>query len=470
MASINISNKDYFWSYAGSFFRICSNILLLPLVLKFLSDSELGLWYVFIGIGSLVVILNFGFAPSIARNISYIWCGATQLKKEGLVVTSNCDINYESLKVVLKTCELIYLVIAGTALLILLVGGTLYINHIGGSDYILSWVIYSVGVFVNMYYSYYTSFLRGVGALAENNKAEIFSRCVQIILTLTLVISGYGLLGVSISYFISGIALRMYSLHAFYKYEDIGLKLKSIVVPNLMHECKLMFEILWHNASKDGFVTVANFLSTQANTLICSAVIGLSETGSYGLSIQFATIIGTFSQIPFTINHPLMQESSIQGDRKRSTKLFASSIISFTVIFIVMSVCLLLGIPIIKFFKPNFLIDNFMLILMLAYIFIYYLYGLFASYISTYNLLPYTRSFIVTALLATVLSFIVVKYLHVGIWGLVLSPLFVSLAYNFWKWPLFVFQNLLNVRFSTFVRIGFSESYINLRRIFKTLK
>ena len=85
MAQINIGKKDALWSYLGVIFRFGANLIVLPLVLKFLTDEELGLWYVFGSIGALVDLLNFGFAPSIARNISYVWCGATNLKKERLV-------------------------------------------------------------------------------------------------------------------------------------------------------------------------------------------------------------------------------------------------------------------------------------------------------------------------------------------------------------------------------------------------
>ena len=87
MASISIGKKDVFWSYIGSFFKLAANIILLPFMLHYLSDEDLGLWYVFAGISQFVVLLDFGFAPALSRNISYIWCGAKELKKEN--VSSN---------------------------------------------------------------------------------------------------------------------------------------------------------------------------------------------------------------------------------------------------------------------------------------------------------------------------------------------------------------------------------------------
>ncbi len=88
MASIIIDKKDVVWSYLGSFFRLAANIILLPFMLHFLSDDDLGMWYVFAGIAQFVVLLDFGFAPALSRNIAYVWCGAKELSRE--------DINNES--------------------------------------------------------------------------------------------------------------------------------------------------------------------------------------------------------------------------------------------------------------------------------------------------------------------------------------------------------------------------------------
>ena len=81
MATINIGKQDVIWSYLGTFFRVSTNILLLPLLVYFLTQEELGLWYVFASVAQLVVLFDFGFAPTFARNISYIWSGASQVKK-----------------------------------------------------------------------------------------------------------------------------------------------------------------------------------------------------------------------------------------------------------------------------------------------------------------------------------------------------------------------------------------------------
>lgn len=459
MSTIRIKTKDVVWSYIGNFFRVATNILLLPLILKFLSTDEIGLWYVFASIGQIVVLLDFGFAAALSRNISYIWCGADSLSKEDIRVVDNRQTNWQSFKVVLKTCQYIYIAISLVAFLLLSTVGTWYIIRVSGNEFLLSWIIYGVAVCINLLYSYYTSFLRGVGAIAENNYAGIASKVCQIVLSLVLLLCGMGLLGVSIAYLVSGFALRFVSWYCFYKYEGIGKALKSVNVTGIYRQAFDMFKVIWYNASKDGLVTISNFLCTQANTLICSYVIGLSATGSFGLSIQLATIIGTIASIIFTSFHPAMQEAALHNDRQAGFRYLTTSMMAYVYMYVIMSLGALVLLPVIHWLKPELEMDPMVFVVILLHMFIYYVYHLFASYISTFNRLPYTTSFIVTAFASVILSFVLAKYMEMGMWALIIAPVVVSLAYNAWKWPYHVIYELCGSNLREFMQQG----TINLR-------
>ena len=117
MGKITIDRKDYIWSYIGSFVKLGVNIILLPIILVYLSDDELGLWYVFGSIATLVALLDFGFAPALARNISYVWCGATNLKKEDInVIDTKGETDFQYFKTLLQTCKMIYFLINSSGL------------------------------------------------------------------------------------------------------------------------------------------------------------------------------------------------------------------------------------------------------------------------------------------------------------------------------------------------------------------
>ena len=458
MAEIKIGKKDYIWSYMGTFIKLGVNIILLPIVLVYLTDDELGLWYVFGSISTLVALLDFGFAPSLARNISYVWCGSTKLQKENVsIVGDKGETDFVYFKTVLLTCRAIYLVIALVALAFLLSIGSYYIYKISNLVAVYAWIVYSFATFINLLYGYYGSFLRGVGAVAEYNKSSVYSKLIQVFFSVIFLIAGWGLMGVSIAFLISGISVRFYSYVVFYKYENIGKHLKLAVVDDLKPKIVELFKIVWHNASKEGLVTLSNYLSTQANTLICSFVIGLSSTGSYGLSVQLATIIGSISSVIFSANHPKLQEMSVSNNLEGGKRIFASSMGIYVLTFITLSVLLLLGLPIIVYFKPTYNVNVIMLICILLYMFLYNFYHLFCSYISTFNILPYTKSFILTAILTVLLSYVAAKFFNIGIWALILCPIIVSLSFNVWYWPRYVLHNILHISLYSFVKVGFLE-------------
>lgn len=453
MSQIKIGKKDVGWAYIGSFFKVAANIILLPVVLKFLSDDELGIWYVFGSISQFVVLLDFGFAATVARNIAYAWCGVDSLQKDTIgSISDNQETNFEYFKLVLQTCKVIYTAISGLAFLLLVTAGSFYINSLDSSS-LIAWLIYSVGVAINMRYCYYTSFLLGVGAIAENNKAAIITKLTQIIVSIALLYAGLGVLGVSIAYLISGLVLRISSKVYFDNYENIKGSLNSVAVKTPWSEIKKTFGIIWFNASKDGLVTLSSFLNTQANTLICSSVLGLATTGSYGLSVQLSAIAASVAGIPFSSALPKLQEKAAKQDLEGSQRLFSGTMTLLFFSFIVLTVIVILMLPIIKWLKPTITLDASMLLAVFLLALINQIYQYSASLISTFNTLPYTKAFIITSVAAVVLSYLLTRITSLGIWALIIAPIIVSLAYNFWKWPSYVLK-LYNVSLVSFVKSG----------------
>lgn len=462
MSHVNIGRGDLLWSYLGTFFRVGTNLLLLPIIIGYLTESEVGLWYVFASISHFVTLFDFGFAPSFARNIAYIWCGAKSLRRESLITIKDNETDWTEFYIILHSCKYVYLFISLLALIILLSAGTFYIVKVSSVFYIDAWIIYSIAVFINLLYGYYTSLLRGVGAVAENNQSGVISKLVQIVFCWLLLELDFGLLGVSIAYLLSGIALRLSSKILFNKYENIGNNLRYVVVNSLLKKCIDKIKIIWHNSSKEGLVTLSNYLNSQANTLICSYMIGLSATGSYGVSLQIATLVYTVSGIPFITYQSKMQEYAISNKTESNKQLFSFAILSFVIVYVLLASGSFLCFPIIHFIKPGFVIDVNLYLLILLQVFLWAYYGLFCSFISSYNKLPYTKTYIVSSLITVLLSICLVKYTDLGIWALVISPILVSL-YNVWKWPYCVKKYYLHTTYYEMMSIG-SKSIAEITR------
>ena len=62
-------------------------------------------------------------------------------------------------------------------------------------------------------------------------------------------------------------------------------------------------------------------------------------------------------------------------------------------------------------------------------------HSLCATYLTTYNEIPFVRAALVSGLGIMIISIVLITVLHSGVWGLVLSQGVVQAAYNNWRWP-----------------------------------
>ncbi len=455
---IKSSRSDIIWNYIGIVMSMASNFLLLPFLIKFIDGEMLGLWYVYLSIGGIVILFDFGFNPTLARNVAYCWSGAKELNAEGVGQTQGSEPNYDLLKRVISTCKAIYLVISAAALLVLLSIGTAYIHHVSkdlfGGTVIASWLIYAVAVFLNLYYGYFATFLRGVGAVSIYNKINVSARLIQIIVSIGMLLLGYGIIAVSLAYLLYGFLLRAFSKRAFYRYKGIGERLKSIPGKTSFDEIKRLFRIVWHNAWKDGLVAVANYCANQASTLIASMFLSLTETGIYSISVQLITAIATISAGLYTAYQPAMQSAYANHNRNESTRLMSLAMITYSFLFWTGTIALItVGIPILKWVKPENTYDIAVILGIAVYNYFYKRQSYYASFISNTNHVPYVKSYVLSSIAGVVLSIIMVQYMKMGVWGLIIGQFLPQLIYNVWKWPREVYK-MLETTWINMVSVG----------------
>lgn len=109
MSSINTRKSDIVWNYIGTIVSMASGFVLLPLLMHFLSSSELGLWYVYVALSNFAMLFEFGFNPTFARNIVYVISGAQHLSIEGCDIKSVQEgIDWHLLNTVIKASKVIY--------------------------------------------------------------------------------------------------------------------------------------------------------------------------------------------------------------------------------------------------------------------------------------------------------------------------------------------------------------------------
>lgn len=438
-----VNNKDIIWNYIGIAATMCSNFVMLPFMLYYMNSEILGLWYVYVSIGGVVTLFDFGFNPTFARNIAYSWNGAEAIQAEGAKLANNHTPNYKLLSVLIKTSRRIYLILAGTALILLLTAGTAYINHLTkGMDsvYILiSWFIYVLAIFFNIYYGCYATFLRGIGAVAAYNKINVWARVVQILISIILLVLGHGIIAMSVAYLAYGFIIRYFSKKKFYEFNSIGdniKKYKSFISQDIIKDT---FIKIWHNAWRDGLVTVSNYATNQAGTLIASVFLSLSDTGIYSLTVQLVTAIVTIGAGLYSAYQPTLQAAFIVDDKKLlKNKMSLIMTVNFYIAFVGTLILTLFGPPVIEIFKPEMMMQRPVIIAIAIYMFLYRRQSTYASFISNMNKVPYVFAYIISSVSGVVLSAIFMKFTSIGIWGMIFGQMLPQMIYNYWRWPNYV--------------------------------
>ncbi len=445
---IETTKKDIIWNYIGVLVSFGYGLVMMPFSVYFLDKDTLGLWYVFQSIGAIAVLLDFGFSPTFGRNINYCWSGATELQKEGVVFAEGSgEPDFYLMKRVMRTCKVIYGIISSVALVFLLTAGSGYILYVtdfeNSKAYLAAWIIYAVAVFMNIYFGYCGSFLRGVGAVAENNKAVVAGRAVQIILTIVLLACGFGIIGCAAAYLSYGVIFRSLANHKFYKYKNIGKSLNAVEEKVEKSQIKEMFSIIWHNAWRDGLVSLSGYLLSQASTIICSLFMTLAQTGVYSLTMQVASVISNVASALYSTQTPVMQSAYVTKNEDKLKRSFSISVVAYIAIFAVGAAGFsTVGIPLLRIIKPDEPVTVPLALGVCLSQFIIHLRNCYTSYFSCTNRLPYVKSLLGSSVFSVVLAVILMGVFNLGTAGLILSQIISQAVYNIWAWPAKVHREL----------------------------
>lgn len=444
---IKITRKDVVWSYLGTILSMGTNLVLLALAVYFLDDDMYGLWGIFASIGAISTLFDFGFSVTFARNITYCWSGASSLKKEGVNFVESREPDFKLMKKILITCKRIYLILSAAALFLLLTAGTGYVmyvsRHIEGNRHIIAWIVYAIAAFLNIYYGYYASFLRGVGAIEQTNINTVVSRGLQIVLTVVLLVCGFGLLGACIGYLAYGTSFRILGKRMFYRYEGIGEKLAATDYTPTVKEIMQLLGVVWHNAWRDGIISISEYLCSQASTVICSMYLTLAETGTYALGLQIATAIAQIASTLYVSYQPTLQEAYINRDGDKMRRTMAIIVSSYIYLFIIGVVgTVLVGIPFLKFIKPGVKISIPIILGMSLFQFMIKLRNCYTSYFSCTNRIIYMKAFLLSSILTIIFAIILLDRFGLGMWGMIIAQILSQALYNSWHWQALAHKEL----------------------------
>lgn len=444
MAGIQTRKSDVVWNYVGTIVSMTSGFILLPLLMRYLSDEELGLWYVYIALSNFAMLFEFGFNPTFARNIVYVISGARRLSTEGCDTASVAEgVDWHLLNTVIKASKIIYAIIAVVVLLLLVTVGSAYVAYVTpGMDAAViwaSWALFCVAIFLNLYFLWSITVLRGYGDIAGEKKASVIGKAAQLVISAVLLVAGLGLVGAAIGFLVNAAFLRLAAVLLLRKHRDIEEGRRSDTEPIDVSSIKSIFLTIFHVAWRDGLVQLALYASTQAMSILSSLFLGLSETGTYSILLQFANAIYNFASAYPKSFFPAMQSAFAEGNVKRQRHYVSTGIVGYWTLLLlgVAGVCIVI-LPLLPLFKPNIAIDYGLFLAMCLYLGLLQQHSIFCNYIISMNEVPYMWGYIVAAVLGTGFVCLFSGVLGMGAWGIVLGQTLSQIIYNNWKWPIYL--------------------------------
>jgi O-antigen/teichoic acid export membrane protein len=442
---IKVTIRDLGWSYAAQIFQFGAGIFILPVVLKMLPSSELAMWYVFLTIGSMIGLLDFGFQPSISRNASYIFSGARTLLSKGISHDGRQDsVDNELLFSFITTCRKIYRIISAVSLAVMGCASW-YVYDVAKTTaspttIYLAWAIFLLSTAINFYYSYYASLLIGRGYIKKSKKIIVFSKSAYILIAYAGLIAGGGLIAVSIATLGACIVTRILSYRYFYSDGLIRRKtLKSDPA-----KTKETFKAIWGSSSRLGIVAIGAFLSVKFSYLLCAKFLGLQTAAEYGLTQQLMDFLISGCTIVFSTYSPMIsQDRIIRNSEGIKNKFSVSICIAFITFIAGVIAIIVIGYPLLSAIKSKTSIIplNFFIIYAIM-MFLELNHSLCASFIATKNEIPFVKPSLISGAAIILLSSFLLSCTSLGLMSLILSQMAVQLCFNNWRWPYLVMKEL----------------------------
>lgn len=445
---------DLIWGYAGYLAEIAVYALLTPVLTIFLNSFELGLWYTFMSIYSFLNLFDGAFSPIVTRNASYCMSGAKKLVKNGLPeLTEGKEPNYGLLAALYKANRKLLLVLSSVILILLFVAGIPYVTFITRDAFeqrfIISWIIFAIGISLNLYTTGVPSFLKGMGYIASAQKCIVIGRSLQLIICLGSVFLGYGILGLSIGILCGALTINILS-HYYIKRKIIRFfpKKQEYVIKEVLHA-------IWHNSKKLLIAAIGSFGISQVNTLLCSTFISLELTASYGLTNQAFQAVAIISFVWMQTATPAISVAKASGNIEQQRKLFSvACVVQYLFGILGAVIVIILANPALRFLGAKTLLLSAPIILIPAFnAFLEKHISLYSNYIMCGNRVPYVKASILSGVAVCGLSTLSLVFTEWGILGLLLSQTVVQLSYNAWKWC-YVACKELNIGWLSLLKAG----------------
>lgn len=440
----NIGKKDVAWGYAATVFNVGAGLILLPFILHKMSADTVAVWNIFQTITFLVFLLDFGFRPSFARNLSYIFSGVRSLQTIGVEQASG-NVDYGLLKGTIRAMRVFYRWVALGVLVLLLTAGTAYFwfllkKYTGDrQDALVAWIILVTVNCYNIYTLYYDSLLTGKGYIKRNQQIIIVGQATYLIVAIGLIYAGLGLTAIVSAQLLSYIIKRTLSRRVFFTKE-----MHKALDEAVEQDYKAILKVITPNSLRVGLTNLGGFVVTKSALFIGSAFLPLAEIAAFGITMQVIDVLARCGSVMYQSYIPRLAQCRAERDIPALRRYYWLSVAALVTIYVVGGVAfVLLGDVAIALLRSE---TSFLPTAMLCAVLVISLleqnHVLAATFIMADNKIPFMWPSLISGAATIVLLLVMLGPIGMGLWGMILAPGIAQLAYQNWRWPSMVIREL----------------------------
>ena len=442
-----VGKPDLIWSYAATLFQVGTGIFLLPFILSHFSDETVAIWSVLQTVSALVLLLDFGFRPSFARDIGFIFSGVRTLQKNGVsTIGPESGIDYTLLKSAIRAMQHFYRRMSALVLLLLATLGTAYfyyniLQKYSGdqTDALLAWILLCLVNCYELYTYYYDSLMLGKGYVRQSQKIMVLSRLVYLSVAIALVYAGLGLCAIVTSQMVGVILRRVLAHRVFFT-----AAMKSQLAQASSEQYKEVLSSVAPNAVKVGLTYLGGFCINKSAVLMGTVFIPLEQMAAYGVTWQVMDVLGRCGTVLFQAWTPKIVKARAKRNLTELWKLFRQCVGAMIGVMAVGGTAwLLLGNRLLELIHSDTMfIPTEMLLLYLLFQILEKNHSIAAGFIQADNRIPFFIPSLVSGGVTLLLIWLLLDIFDMGLWGIILAPGIVQLCYQNWKWPWTLYKEL----------------------------
>lgn len=442
----HIGKRDVAWSYIATVVMVGSGVILLPFLLHKMSAETIGIWNIFQTITALVLLLDFGFRPSFARNISYIFSGVSNLQKNGVAaIEGDAQVNYALLKGTIRAMQRFYRWVALGVFALLATVGTAYFYFIlqkysgDRQDVMIAWILLIAINCYNLYTYYYDALMLGKGYVRRNQQINIIAQLVYLSIAIGLIYAGLGLSAVVAAQLTATIIRRMLFRRVFFTPE-----LRHHLEQAEAQDTSAVLRAIYPNAVKVGLTGLGGFLVNKSAVLMGSAFLSLEQVACYGITLQVMDVLARCATVTYESLSPRIAQCRAEKDLSSLRRYYIYATGALVCTYIAGGVSwVFLGDWVLKIIhSETTFVPTAMLCTMLVISLLEKNHAVSAGFIAADNRIPFFIPSLVSGAATVLLLWLFLQPLNMGIWGMILAPGIAQIAYQNWKWPSVIIREL----------------------------